>query len=463
MPDFSFSSTLPHPPDAVFAWHERPGAFERMAPPWLPIHLESQEGIRDGMKATIRLGWGPLSVNWRAVHRDYQQGISFTDVQEEGPFASWIHRHRFEPVSQGCRMTDEISYELPLGALGEWTGGSCTRSMLERQFAYRHRVLRADLDLHATYRSDQPLTVAVSGASGLIGSTLVAFLRSGGHRVLRLVRRAASKDDEIRWDPGEGVVDLDRMEGLDAIVHLAGENLFAPRWTSAKKERIYRSRVNGTSLLANAIAKLNRPPAVFVSSSAIGIYGNRGDEIIDETSATDDDTFLGRVCLDWEAAADPTRQAGVRTVHIRTGVVISGAGGALEPMLPLFKLGLGGRLAGRDTYLSWIAMDDMIGAIYHAVRTDTLDGPVNLTGPEPVTWDEFADAMGRVLNRPTFVTVPQWLTRAATGEMGENVILAGARVLPKVLTDSSYRFLFSTVDDALGHQLGRSPDVPDRT
>ncbi|MDX1740847.1 MAG: TIGR01777 family oxidoreductase, partial [Rhodothermales bacterium] len=233
-----------------------------------------------------------------------------------------------------------------------------------------------------------------------------------------------------------------------------GENLMAPRWTEAKKRRIYDSRVQGTTLLAKALAGLSRPPAAFVSSSAIGIYGDRGSEKIDETSSLDDSSFLARVCHDWEKACDPAREAGVRTVNLRTGIVVAGAGGALAPMMPLFKLGLGGRFGDPSTFLSWIALDDVIGAIYHAICTESVAGPVNLTGPNPLNWDDFASAVGEVVNRPTFVTVPTWMTRLATGEMGRDVILSGAKVHPRALTESGYDFLFPSVESALRHQLG---------
>ncbi|MDX1430290.1 MAG: NAD-dependent epimerase/dehydratase family protein, partial [Rhodothermales bacterium] len=344
MSRFTYSTKVDHPPRTVFDWHGREGAFERLAPPWAPIRLEKHEGIREGDRAVIRLGWGPLSTRWVARHTACRPGEMFEDVQEEGPFDSWRHQHRFEAVgADACTVTDEIEYELPLGNVGDAVGGRCVTGRLREQFKYRHRVLANDLDLHRRYKSRE-LTVARTGSSGLIGSAVRAFLTTGGHHVLCLVRRPAASDDEVFWSPATGEIDAKRLEGIDAVVHLAGESIFAPRWSASKKRRIYDSRVQGTRLLASALAGLNEPPEVFVSSSAIGIYGDRGDEELTEESDVDDRLFLAQVCHDWEAATDPARDSGIRTVLARTGLVLSGKGGALEPMLPVFKAGLGGRL-----------------------------------------------------------------------------------------------------------------------
>ncbi len=459
MPTFTHSSKLDHSPADVFEWHERPGAFERLAPPWEPVRLEKHEGIREGDRAYLRLGWGRLSVPWVALHTAYREGTMFEDVQQEGPFERWRHRHVFESDGDsGTRMSDEIEYEVPLGGVGEALGGGCVSRRLREQFRYRHRIVANDLELHRRYTGTS-LTVAISGSSGLLGSALKAFLTTGGHRVLRLVRRVATSADEVRWSPGSGQVDTEKLEGIDAVVHLAGESIFAPRWTEAKKKRIYDSRVAGTRLLANAIAGLDNPPAVLVSSSAIGIYGDRGSDELIESSDLDHESFLARVCIDWEAAAEPARKAGLRTVFARTGLVLSGAGGALAPMLPLFKAGLGGRLGIPEAYLSWIALDDVIGAIYHAIRTPEISGPMNVTAPGPVTWNDFAPALGDVLNRPTFVTVPEWLTKLTAGEVADNVLLPSTRVLPGVLQDSGYSFLFNDLVEALRHQLGRTAGI----
>ena len=453
---FTHASVFEHDPRTLFAWHERPGALERLAPLWAPVHIENAEGIREGCRTVVRLGWGPLSTRCVALHTAYDEGKLFEDEQESGPFTSWRHRHRFEPHGKGrCRLVDDIELEPPLGDVGEMLGAGCLQSNLEELFSYRHRVLANDLSLHRKYRT-RPLTVAITGSSGLLGSALSAFLTTGGHRVLRLVRRAPRLETDIAWSPKEGRVETEKLEGVDAVVHLAGENLFAPRWSEAKKRRIYDSRIESTKLISEVIARLKNPPSVLISSSAIGIYGDRGAEPLTEASEIDADSFLARLCADWEAAAQSAREAGVRTVHPRTGIVLSGAGGALAPMLPFFKVGLGGRFGIPEAYLSWISLDDVLGVFYHAMHTPEIDGALNLTTPEPVTWNEFAPAMGDVLHRPTFVTVPPWLIRLASGEVAEDVILPSARVIPAVLQRTGYDFLFPNLRQALRHQLGRS-------
>jgi uncharacterized protein (TIGR01777 family) len=298
--------------------------------------------------------------------------------------------------------------------------------------------------------------VAVSGAGGLIGSALLPHLTSRGHRVSRLVRRSAGPG-EISWDPARGRLDEADLEGVDAVVHLAGENVGA-RWTSARKSRIRNSRVAGTRLLSETLARLRRRPGVLVSASAIGIYGDRGDEILTEASVPGnrDRDFLVFVTQEWEAAADPARAAGIRVVHPRFGVVLSPAGGALKKLLLPFRAGLGGRLGSGRQWMSWISIDDTIGAISQAISNPALYGPVNVTAPEPATNREFTRTLGRVLARPTLFPVPAAALRLALGEMAGSTILASTRVLPARLGETGYRFTQPTLEGALRHVLGRA-------
>ena len=298
------------------------------------------------------------------------------------------------------------------------------------------------------------LHVVVSGASGLIGSALLSRLTGRGHRVSRLVRRSAGAG-EISWDPSRGVLDPADLEGVDAVVHLAGENVGA-RWTAARKQRIRSSRVAGTKLLSETVARLRRRPAVLVSASAIGIYGDRGDETLTEASGlgNGDRDFLVSVTQEWEAAADPARAAGIRVVHPRFGVVLSPDGGALARLLLPFRLGLGGRLGSGSQWMSWISIDDTIGAIEQALSNPGLNGPVNVTAPEPVTNREFTRTLGRVLSRPTLFSVPAAALRLALGEMAQSTVLASARVLPTKLVEVGYRFTQPSLEAALRHVLG---------
>ena len=296
------------------------------------------------------------------------------------------------------------------------------------------------------------LHVAVTGASGLIGSALTRRLTADGHRVSPVVRRQAGPG-EINWDPAGGRLEPKDLEGLDAVVHLAGENV-GVRWTASRKARIRESRVRGTRLLAEALTRTSRRPAVLVSASAIGIYGNRGDEVLTESSApaTGDD-FLASVSRDWENAAGPARAAGIRVVHPRFGVVLSPAGGALKKMLWPFRLGLGGRIGSGTQWMSWISIDDVAGALLHLIRTASLSGPVNLTAPAPVRNRDFTRALGRVLSRPALLPVPAPALRLVLGEMADATLLASARVRPDRLLGSGYQFVHPDLDTALRQML----------
>jgi hypothetical protein len=296
--------------------------------------------------------------------------------------------------------------------------------------------------------------VAITGASGMIGRALVARLRSNGWRVRRLVRSArADAPDDIVWDPMRAVLNPHDLEGADAIVHLAGEPI-AQRWTGSRREAIRESRVRGTALLARAVAALERRPSVMLSGSAIGYYGDRGDEALDEESASGTD-FLAGVAREWEASAAAARDAGVRVVLLRTGIVISPHGGALERLLPPFRLGVGGPIGTGRQWMSWIALDDHVNAMQHAMATTGLHGPVNLVSPNPVTNAEFAATLGRVLGRPALVPVPSFALELLYGEMARATILAGQRVLPRALLRAGFEFAHPTLEEALRFELAR--------
>ncbi len=300
------------------------------------------------------------------------------------------------------------------------------------------------------------MKIAITGASGLIGSALVPFLTTGGHEVVRLVRRAPAGPAEAAWDPVRGTVDRGALDGVDAVVHLAGESIAEGRWTDAKKEKLRSSRLGPTRGLAEALASLPRPPKVLVSSSAVGYYGDRGDAWLDETSAAGAD-FLGRLAAEWERAAQPAADAGTRVVNLRTGIVLSPKGGALRKMLTPFKAGVGGVLGPGTQYMSWIAIDDLLGAVHHALVTDGLAGPVNAVAPEPVTNEAFTKTLARVLGRPAIAPVPAFALRLLFGEIADAALLSSTRVRPGRLLATGYRFRFTDLESALRHLLGRPP------
>lgn len=456
---FVHRTRIPAPATEVFAWHARPGAFERLAPPWESVAVieRTGKGIENGARVVLGVRVGPFTQRWVSEHRDYQEGRQFRDVQISGPFAFWEHTHLVEPDGPlACHLEDRLQYVLPFGALGRLLGGPFTRRKLARMFRYRHHVTLHDVLQHGRWRGEPAMKLLVTGATGLVGSALVPFLTTGGHRVTRLVRSPPrSGAAEIHWDPETGIREPASLEGIDAVVHLAGENIASGRWTPERKARIRDSRVKGTRTLCEALARLAQPPKVLVSASAIGYYGDRGTEPLWEQSIAGEG-FLADVCRAWEDATQPAVEKGIRVVFLRLGIVLSAAGGALAKMLLPFKLGVGGIIGSGKQYMSWITLDDVVGAIQHALMNDTLRGPVNVVAPYPVTNSEFTKTLGRVLGRPTIFPMPAFAARLAFGEMADALLLASARVEPKRLLATDYAFRHAELEEALRHLLGRA-------
>jgi uncharacterized protein len=299
------------------------------------------------------------------------------------------------------------------------------------------------------------MKVAITGASGLVGGALVPSLRAGGHEVVRFVRRAPKAKDEARWDPEAGGMDVSALEGVAAVVHLAGENIAGGRWTEARKARLRSSRVDPTRLLAETLAALEAKPKVLVSASAVGYYGSRGDAWVTETDPPADD-FLGGLSAEWERATEPASKAGIRVVLVRTGIVLSPEGGALGKMLLPFRAGVGGVVGPGTQYMSWIAIDDLLGVVHHVLDRADLEGPVNAVAPEPVTNAAFTGTLGRVLGRPTIVPAPAFALRLALGEMADATLLSSTRVRPDRLLATGFRFRFPELAGALRHVLGKT-------
>ncbi len=454
MARFLFTSEFSEPPATLFAWHVRPGALTRLTPPWQALRrLDPDAPVTEGQEVHLQLRLGPWSLPWTALHRDVVPDEQFVDQMVQGPFADWVHRHRFLPAAQGSQVRDEIAWRLPGGRLVEGVAEPVVRRLLVRAFRYRHRVLRADLLRHRAWNHRPRLRVAVTGATGLIGRQLCAFLSTGGHQVRIVTRHPRPGSSDIGWNPREGRLEPSALEGLDAVVHLAGQGI-AGRWTPGHKAEVLRSRVEGTRLLARTLAGLQHPPGVLVTSSAIGFYGNRGSTPVSEESPAGRG-FLAEVCQAWEAACAPASEAGIRVVNVRTGLVLTPAGGALAAMLPAFRLGLGGPTgSGRQSW-SWITMDDLLAVYHEALLDEGLVGPVNGVA-DSCSSAGFAATLGRVLGRPAVLPLPAAAVRLLLGEMGEELLLAGARVLPEALGRRGFRFAWSDLDSALGHVLGRT-------
>ncbi|MFC9788817.1 TIGR01777 family oxidoreductase [Rhodococcus sp. NPDC127528] len=448
-----YSSVVDTPRAEVFAWHSRPGAFTRLSPPWQPLRLVSEADSLATGRAVLAL---PGGLRWVARHDGaaFDPPHRFVDELAAGGLASlpvratlsWRHIHDFTEVTAGStRVTDRVQTPVP-------------EVLLRPTFAYRHRQLAGDLAEHrwAGERGVAPAVVAVSGASGLVGSALTAFLSTGGHRVIRLVRRAPRTLDERRWDPADPAPDL--LAGVDAVVHLAGESI-AGRFTEAHMRAIRDSRVGPTRALAELAGRTDGGPRTLVSASAVGYYGfDRGDDLLSEDSSRGEG-FLADVVADWEAATDPAETAGIRVVRVRTGVVQSARGGTLALLRLLFAAGLGGRLGDGRQWLSWIGLDDLVGVYHRALFDESLHGPVNAVAPAAVRNADYTRTLARVLHRPAVLPVPGFGPRLILGERGARELAeADQRVVPTRLALAGYRFRHPDVESVLRHQLGRTND-----
>lgn len=299
-------------------------------------------------------------------------------------------------------------------------------------------------------------TIAVSGASGLVGSSLVSRLTTSGYRVCRLVRGEPNKSaDEIGWDPVRNHLAPEDLEGIDTVIHLGGESIASGRWNERKRKRIRDSRVKSTGLLAQTLAQMSDPPKAFLCASATGYYGNRGEELLTE-EAGPGQSFLAEVCQEWESATEPARDAGIRVANLRFGIVLSPKGGALQQMLPLFRFGLGGRLGSGNQYWSWIGIDDAIGAMNHVLANESLSGPVNMTVPKPVSNREFTNCLAKVLRRPAVLPAPATALRVALGPMADELLLASTRVVPEQLLRTGYEFKTLDLEATLRCFLGKN-------
>jgi uncharacterized protein len=447
---YTHSAVVEAPIEEVFAWHGRPGALRRLMPPWMPVKVIAEaDSLKDG-RAVLGL---PAGVRWVATQQPdaYDPPHRFVDQLTSEPLGrvlAWTHDHQFRAEDEkSTSVSDTVTSRLP---------GSFLREM----FAYRIRQLRCDLAAHAwaSRRSVEPITVAVTGSSGMIGSALCAFLTTGGHRVIQLVRRAPGHPDQRRWAPADP--DPALLEGVDAVVHLAGASI-AGRFSTGHKEKIRASRIGPTARLAELAARTSRRPACLITASAVGYYGShRGDEELTEKSERGDG-FLADVVSEWEAATAPARDGGVRVVNVRTGVVQSPSGGTLRLLYPLFAAGLGGRLGDGQQWLSWIGLDDLLDVYLQALVDTSLAGPLNAVAPEPVRNDEYTSTLAGVLHRPALVPVPGFGPRLLLGEEGDRELArASQRVIPQRLTDAGHQFRYPDLESALRHCLGRTRGVP---
>ncbi len=450
---FVKKSDIQAPAGTAFKWHEKPGALQRLTPPWQNMKvLQQSKGIPVGATVTMVNYFFGFPVKMEAEHLDYKKGTFFQDTLTKSPFSSWVHNHSFfEKGEEVSELEDKIEYRLP------WYFPRFLKTKVKKElhriFNYRHAVFQKDIERQAM--SDKPLTILLSGASGLLGAALIPFFTTGGHKVLTLVRRTADPlKNEISWDPAKGELDLDGIGKIDVVINLNGSPIAEGRWTEERKKRIIESRTASTLLLAEKIAALTEKPDLFFSASAIGYYGDTGNESVDEKGNVGD-MYISDVCNVWEESAEKAVKSGVRTVFGRIGVVLTPRGGALEKMLPSFYFGMGGRLSTGSQYMSCISLEDIIGSIWHIIMTPEISGPVNLVNPTPVTNKEFTKTIGKVLSKPAFFIIPSWLINLIWGKMGKELLLSGAKAEPAVLKNTGYVFCHETLEDALRAELGR--------
>jgi uncharacterized protein (TIGR01777 family) len=446
-----YASIVDHPLDEVWAWHTRPGAMHRLVPPWQPMRVVKEtESLADG---TAILGL-PGGLRWIAKHdpAGYDPPYQFLDVLSSDGLMTlpprvigwWRHTHRYSDDGGGrTRVHDIVDTTVP---------GAALRST----FAYRHRQLAEDLAAHADAAAAGAgsLVIAMTGSSGLVGTALSAFLSTGGHRVIKLVRGEPANTNERLWEPSQPAADL--LDGVDAVVHLAGESI-AGRFTEQHRRAIRDSRIEPTRRLARTAAETDGVKA-FVSASAIGFYGHDcGDSVLDEDSPRGSG-FLADVVADWEQATDPAAEAGLKVVTVRTGIVQAAAGGTLRLLRPLFAAGLGGRLGSGRQWLSWIGIDDLLDIYYRALYDPRLTGPVNAVAPNPVRNADYTRALAQTMHRPALLPVPSIGPRLLLGKQGAMELAeANQRVAPVKLESLGHGFRQPTVADALGHQLGHDP------
>ncbi|MCW7754590.1 TIGR01777 family oxidoreductase [Desulfobotulus sp. H1] len=440
---------LPLSPEEAFAWHTHTDALLRLSPPWgRPENIRMQGDILSGGRVSMQVPLGPLRLSWTGIHADARPPFFFRDIQIKGPFSLWEHCHHFHKDPGGCRMEDVLKYSLPGGRAGDILAGSHVREKLESMFLWRHHVLRDDLWLPP----HRPMTILISGSSGLVAESLIPALTTAGHRVIPLVRSRGIPGTRF-WNPEKGELEPNLLEGIHAVVHLGGEPIGDRAWTQTKKQRILQSRIQGTRLLADAIRKASKPPEVFLSASAIGYYGHRKDTVLSEADAQGKG-FLASVCRLWEeealAVGDITRVA-----CLRIGIGLTPRGGALARLLPLFSSGMGGTIGQGQAWMSWISMEDLVRAIRFCIQTETIKGPVNLTAPQPVRAGAFAQQLGHTLNRRAKLKVPPFFFRAALGEMGREILMSSTHVLPCKLQSAGFAFRYPDLQTALALLLGK--------
>ncbi len=469
--EFAKTSEFPCSLETLFDWHLNPRAFQRLVPPWEGVKLTSSySALYKDAELEFKFKTFGIPLKWVAKITELEPNQRFVDQQISGPFAEWTHEHLFRATGEKtAELSDQIKYRLPGGFLGQRLGSHYAASRLEKLFKFRHEILKQDL----LSLADKPKSkILITGSSGLIGSEIATYFLSSGHKVLRLVRSPSEQPDEITWNPSEvDSLDLEKLEGVDGVINLAGEPIFSGRWSDGKKDRIQNSRVVGTKNLSQALAKLKSPPKVLISASGINFYGksSSGDFVTDSSPAGEG--FLADVCQEWEAATEAAKSAGIRVVNLRLGIVLSPRGGALSLMLPAFRARLGIPLGSGEQALSWISLHDLTYLINHLVFSESISGPVNAVAPfQPeVSGDEtpkdgyysnkmlveaLGDKLGTQLLSSNIFSISSSILTLTLGELAEETLLSDIKVSPSIkLKENGFSFYHDSLKKALDWML----------
>lgn len=461
LPTFTHENVHNATQKEIWDWYNSPGAFRRIMPEWEGIRPINAGALRDDEETIFKVSLGPIKQKWIARHHSVIEGESFADRMIKGPFGAWNHHHKFIPGEGGVTtVSDNVEYRLPFHILTGWSAGFTVLPRMRQMFHYRSTKVTKDLK-RIQETSDKPRQkVLVSGSTGMIGLQLCAFLEAAGHDVYRLMRRTTKLPPDvnsskvIRWDDLAGEILEGDMNGFDTVIHLAGAGIGDKRWSKKRKKLIRDSRVIPTENLSKLLVSLDSPPKKLLCSSAVGFYGNRGTEVIDENSEPGND-FLSSICSEWENASKPATEGGINVIHMRTGIVVSPLGGALAKLLFPAMMGAGGPVGGGKQMQSWISLDDEVYAIHHLMMNESCQGAYNLSAPNPVSQKQFAKVLGKVLRRPAFMPLPGFVLKLMFGEMGQKLVLEGQDVRPTRLLESGYEFTHTDLEACLRNCLGR--------
>lgn len=450
-----FRSLINRSSQEIYDWHLRESVIERCIPPSEKIAVICSTGRPNHPASKVSVRFKVLNLFWVNQALEYDPHIdneSFSLHQTSGVFDEYKYETVITPQStHTAEIIDKFEFTHRLPSLFNPIINHYLKRRIGKLLSYKHELIDHDIGMIQKYLFEKPFKILISGSHGLIGKNLVCLLEFMGHDVWHLSRNSSGEEKTVIWNPKTGECNLSEFEGFDVVIHLAGENIGKGWWTRRKKRRVLKSRVKGTELLVEVIKKLSHPPQAFISASAVGYYGNCGAKMVNEESGPGKGLFLSEVCQQWEHAGKELEEKGIRVVYTRFGMVLSSEGGALKQMLRLFKWGLGGRMGNGHQYMSWVAIDDVVGALYHVMMTPNLSGAVNVVAPHPVPNDIFTKKLAQVLNRWLGPPFPEFAVRLLMGQKGEELLLSSTRVEPRRLCESGYNFHYPNLYQALEH------------